>query len=132
MRPKFNVCFLNNLDEESINMDTISTNSPAGLRYPSDPRVVLVHPPAISKRYLKTKFMPYGMSVIYAFLKEHSVPVVQYDFLMEYLFGDDNGIDYHNADKTFSERDFFEVLKGNGSQNALQAFADNYARPPDS
>ncbi len=108
-------------------MDTISTSSPASLRYPSDPRVVLVHPPAISKRYLKTKFMPYGMSVIYAFLKEHSVPVIQYDFLMEYLFGDDNGIDYHNADKTFSERDYFEVLKGNGSQNALQAFADNYA-----
>jgi len=108
-------------------MDTISTNSPASLRYPSDPRVVLIHPPAISKRYLKTKFMPYGMAVVYAFLKEHSVPVVQYDFLMEYLFGDDNGIDYHNADKTFSERDFFEVLKGNSSQSALQAFADNYA-----
>jgi hypothetical protein len=67
------------------------------------------------------------MSVIYAFLKEHFVPVVQYDFLMEYLFGDDTGIDYHNADKTFSESDFFGVLKGNGSQNALQAFADNYA-----
>jgi len=108
-------------------MDTISTNSSADLRYPSDPRVVLVHPPAISKRYLKTKFMPYGMSVVYAFLKEHSVPVVQYDFLMDYLFGDDNGIDYHNAEKTFSERDFFEVLKGNGSQSALQAFADHYA-----
>jgi Radical SAM superfamily len=98
------------------------------LRYPSDPRVVLVHPPAISKRYLKTKFMPYGMSVIYAFLKEHSVPVVQYDFLMEYLFGDDSGVDYHNPEKTFSEKDFFEALQGGGSESALESFAERYGK----
>ncbi|MGO9569059.1 MAG: B12-binding domain-containing radical SAM protein [Desulfomonilaceae bacterium] len=108
-------------------MDIISTNSSVMLRYPADPRVVLVHPPAISKRYLKTKFMPYGMSVIYAFLKEHSIPVVQHDFLMEYLFEDENGIDYHNPERTFSEKDFFEVLQGTGSQSVLDAFAKKYA-----
>jgi hypothetical protein len=97
------------------------------LRYPSDPRVVLVHPPAISKRYLKTKFMPYGMSVIYAYLKEHSIPVVQYDFLMEYLFSNDSGVDYHNPEKTFSEKDFFETLEGSGSKSVLDAFAEKYA-----
>ena len=48
--------------------------------------VILVHPPAVSKRYLPTKFLPYGMAVIYSFLKEHEVPVIQNDFLMEYLF----------------------------------------------
>ena len=108
-------------------MNTILTHPPASLSHPPDPRVVLVHPPAISRRYLKTKFMPYGMSVIYAFLKEHSVPVVQYDFLMEYLFGDDDGIDYHNPEKTFSVKDFFEVLRGTGSQSRIDAFTEKYA-----
>ena len=80
-----------------------------------DPRVVLIHPPAISKRYLKTKFMPYGMAVLYAFLKEHSIPVLQYDFLMEYLFNSPEDIDYHNPEKSFSEKDFFGVLNRNFS-----------------
>jgi radical SAM superfamily enzyme YgiQ (UPF0313 family) len=108
-------------------MDAISANSSSILRYPADPRLVLVHPPAISKRYLKTKFMPYGMSVIYAFLKDHSIPVFQYDFLMEYLFGDANDIDYHNPGNTFSEREFFEALDGSVSQSGLYAFAEKYA-----
>src|SRR5208283_1095392 len=108
-------------------METISLNTPVMPRHPPDPRVVLVHPPAISKRYLKTKFMPYGMSVIYAFLKEHSVPVVQYDCLMEYLFGDDNGIDYHNPERTFSEKDFFEVLPATGSNSRIEALTEIYA-----
>jgi radical SAM superfamily enzyme YgiQ (UPF0313 family) len=107
-------------------MDAGCTKSSDNLRYPSDPRVVLVHPPAISKRYLKTKFMPYGMSVIYAFLKEHSIPVVQYDFLMEYLFAADNDVDYHNPEKTFPEKEFLEVVQGTGSQSALDAFAEKY------
>lgn len=80
-----------------------------------DPRVALVHPPAISKRYLKTKFMPYGMSVIYAFLKEHSVPVIQYDFLMEYLFDSPEDVDFHSPDRSFSEEEFFSFLAGSGS-----------------
>lgn len=80
-----------------------------------DPRVALIHPPAISKRYLKTKFMPYGMSVIYAFLKEHSVPVIQYDFLMEYLFDSPEDVDFHNPERSFSEEEFFSFLAGGKS-----------------
>jgi radical SAM superfamily enzyme YgiQ (UPF0313 family) len=80
-----------------------------------DPRVALIHPPAISKRYLKTKFMPYGMSVIYAFLKEHSVPVIQYDFLMEYLFNSPEDVNFHSPERSFSEDEFFSFLTGSGS-----------------
>ena len=89
-------------------------------------RVVLIHPPAISKRYLKTKFMPYGMSVLYAFLKEHGVPVEQHDFLMEYLFEAHDDIDYHNPEKTFSEDDFFSVLDGSGAHAGLTSFTEKY------
>ncbi len=87
---------------------------------------MLIHPPAISKRYLRTKFMPYGMAVLYAFLKEHSVPVVQYDFLMEYLFDAPDDIDYHDGDKSFSEDDFFGVLHGNGSHSGIETFVEKY------
>ena len=31
--------------------------------------LVLTHPPAVSRRYLKTKFPPYGMGVLAAFLR---------------------------------------------------------------
>jgi radical SAM superfamily enzyme YgiQ (UPF0313 family) len=93
---------------------------------PSDPGVVLVHPPAISKRYLQTKFMPYGMSVIYAFLKHHSVPVAQTDFLMEYLFDSPDDIDYHNPDRTFSQEDFFNTLKGASDHTQLRRFVEKY------
>ncbi|MBI5249854.1 MAG: radical SAM protein [Desulfomonile tiedjei] len=98
----------------------------------TDPRVALIHPPAISKRYLKTKFMPYGMSVIYAFLKEHSVPVVQQDFLMEYLFNSPEDLDYHNPEKSFSEERFFSFLEGRESNPGWEAFVKKYAsRMPD-
>lgn len=92
-----------------------------------DPGVVLIHPPAVSKRYMKTKFMPYGMAVIYAYLKEHRVPVQQYDFLMEYLFDSPDDIDYHNRDKSFIEEDFFRVLEGNGRHAGLKRFIEKYA-----
>ncbi len=92
----------------------------------NDPRVVLIHAPAISKRYLKTKFMPYGMSVIYAFLKEHSVPVIQYDFLMEYLFSSPEDVDYHDPEKSFSEERFFSFLEGRESNPGLEAFVRKY------
>jgi radical SAM superfamily enzyme YgiQ (UPF0313 family) len=91
-----------------------------------DPRLVLIHPPAISKRYLRTKFMPYGMSVIYAFLKEHGVPILQYDFLMEYLFAANDDIDYHNPERTFSEKDYFEFLAGQARHKGLDAFTQKY------
>jgi radical SAM superfamily enzyme YgiQ (UPF0313 family) len=86
-----------------------------------DPRVALVHPPAISKRYLKTKFMPYGMSVIYAFLKEHSVPVLQYDFLMEYLFDSPEDVDFHSPANSFSEEDFFSLLTCDGGRTSSRS-----------
>jgi len=89
-------------------------------------KLVLIHPPAISKRYLRTKFMPYGMSVLYSFLKEHGVPVEQHDFLMEYLFQADRDLDYHNPEKTFSERDFFTFLDGSASHHGLEAFTTKY------
>jgi hypothetical protein len=88
--------------------------------------LVLIHPPAISKRYLKTKFMPYGMSVLYAFLQEHGVPVVQYDFLMEYLFLSEDDINYHNPEKTFTEEEFFSFLNGSGASRSLDAYTKKY------
>ncbi len=90
------------------------------------PRVALIHPPAISKRYMKTKFMPYGMAVLYSFLKEHSVDVIQYDFLMEYLFAARNDINYHDPEKTFSEQDFFSFLGGTGRHKGLAKFTEKY------
>jgi Radical SAM superfamily len=92
-----------------------------------DPRLVLIHPPAISKRYLKTKFMPYGMAVLYSFLKENSVPVVQFDFLMEYLFESPYDVDYHNPEMTFTERDFFAALDGTGSHSGILSFMEKYS-----
>ena len=65
--------------------------------------LVLIHPPAISRRYLKTKFLPYGMGVLAAFLRAQHVPVVQADFLMEYLYEAPGLSDYHDGEQTFSE-----------------------------
>ena len=97
-------------------------------RSAKDRPLVLIHPPAVSKRYLKTKFMPYGMAVLYAFLREHGVPVVQYDFLMEYLFSAPEDLDFHNPARTFSEDDFFAYLGGNGNNNVLATFARKYGK----
>lgn len=94
---------------------------------PKENELILIHPPAVSKRYLRTKFMPYGMAVLYSFLKEHRVPVRQYDFLMEYLFSAEEDIDFHNREKTFSEREFFSFLDGSASRGDLEAFCLKYA-----
>lgn len=88
--------------------------------------LILIHPPAVSKRYLRTKFMPYGMAVLYSFLKERGIPVLQYDFLMEYLFSADEDIDYHNPERTFSDADFFSCLAGSASHKGLEAFSVKY------
>jgi anaerobic magnesium-protoporphyrin IX monomethyl ester cyclase len=88
--------------------------------------VVLIHPPAISKRYLRTKFMPYGMAVLYAFLKEHGIPAIQHDFLIEYLFAAEEDIDYHNPEKTFSEQDFFSFIRDSIPHKGLEAFSNKY------
>ncbi|MDQ1240187.1 MAG: anaerobic magnesium-protoporphyrin monomethyl ester cyclase [Thermodesulfobacteriota bacterium] len=90
------------------------------------PEIALVHPPAISKRYLRTKFMPYGMAVVYAFLKEHNIPVIQYDFLMEYLFDSPDDINFHGSDHSFSERDFFAYLEGSAEHPGLAHFTRKY------
>lgn len=96
-------------------------------------KVALIHPPAVSKRYLRTKFMPYGMAVIYAFLKEHHVPVVQYDFLMDYLFNSPHDINFHSHDNTFSQEEFFSHLNGGKAHSGLEAFTTKYGQrlPPD-
>jgi radical SAM superfamily enzyme YgiQ (UPF0313 family) len=70
--------------------------------------------------------MPYGMSAIYAFLKENGVPVFQYDFLMEYLFAAGADIDYHNPERTFSEQDFFNFLGGEARHKGLDEFTEKY------
>lgn len=70
--------------------------------------------------------MPYGMSVLYSFLKDHFVPVVQYDFLMEYLFVAAEDIDYHNPERSFSEDEFFSFLEGRGNHPGIEAFASKY------
>ncbi len=70
--------------------------------------------------------MPYGMSVIYAFLKENGVPVFQYDFLMEYLFTENDDIDYHNSERSFSEKDYFGFLTGEARHKGLDDFAQKY------
>lgn len=70
--------------------------------------------------------MPYGMAVLYSFLKEHRIPVVQHDFLMEYLFQSEEDVDFHDSARTFTEQDFFSVLAGNRSHPGLAAFARKY------
>ncbi len=94
----------------------------------SSPRIVLIHPPAVSKRYLRTKFMPYGMAVIYAFLKEHHIPVAQFDFLMEYLFDSPDDINFHSSDHSFSQDDFFGYLGGVKHHKGLDAFTKKYGQ----
>jgi len=88
--------------------------------------VILIHPPAVSKRYLKTKFMPYGMAVIHAYLKEHGVPVEQRDYLMEYLFDAPEDIDFHNPAMSFTEDDFLACLRDESTRTALAAFTEKY------
>jgi anaerobic magnesium-protoporphyrin IX monomethyl ester cyclase len=90
-------------------------------------RVVLIHPPAISKRYLRTRFMPYGMGVLYAYLKAHNVPVVQYDFLMEYLFDAPDDINYNDSEKSFSQENFFSFINdGREAHKGIQDFVEKY------
>ncbi|MEW6114893.1 MAG: hypothetical protein AB1664_22355, partial [Thermodesulfobacteriota bacterium] len=88
--------------------------------------LILIHPPAVSKRYLKTKFMPYGMAVIYAYLKEHGIPVEQHDYLMEYLFDAPEDIDFHNPAMSFTEKDFLTYLRDGSGHPGLAAFAEKY------
>lgn len=104
-----------------------SDRSPLTVRLSGvNPTVALIHPPAVSKRYMKTKFMPYGMAVICAYLKSRGVQVVQYDFLMEYLFNSPDDIDFHNPDRSFSEADFLAALEGDFRDAGLKLFVEKY------
>jgi radical SAM superfamily enzyme YgiQ (UPF0313 family) len=91
-----------------------------------DHRVVLIHPPAISKRYMQTKFMPYGMASIYAFLEARGIEVSQYDFLMEYLFYAPDDLNYHDPEQTFSEQDFFSHLSGEQRHEGIESYVAKY------
>jgi len=93
--------------------------------------LVLINPPAIAKRYLKTKFMPFGTAVLYAYLKEQDLPVVQHDFLMDYLYRSPDEIDYFNPEHGFSQEDFLAALRGEGGHPGLEAFARKYTAPLD-
>ncbi|MCX5812310.1 MAG: hypothetical protein NT178_07170 [Proteobacteria bacterium] len=95
-------------------------------RYERMTPIVLIHPPAISKRYLQTKFIPYGMGVLYASLKAHDVPVVQYDFLMEYLFDAPDDINYHDREHGFAEEDFFSFINNSGAHKGIRDFVEKY------
>ena len=95
-------------------------------------KVILIHPPAISKRYMKTKFLPYGMAIIYAFLKSRNIPVLQYDFLMEYLYASPEDINFHNPQKTFTEKDYFSYLNGKTHHKELHSFTEKYSKKIDS
>ncbi len=88
--------------------------------------LVLIHPPAVSKRYLNTKFMPYGMAVLYAYLRQNGVPVAQFDFLMEYLFRAPRDLNYHDPEKSFSDEDFFSHLNEGRHNRQLERFARKY------
>lgn len=104
-----------------------TVDKPKPLESPS-PDIVLIHPPAVSKRYMPTKFMPYGMAVLTAYLKEQGMRVAQYDFLMEYLFDGDDDINYHSPDRWFSEDEFFQVLEGRRQEGRIAEFVEKYAR----
>ena len=67
-----------------------------------NPEIVLISPPAISSRYMETKFMPYGMSVLFAYLKSRGHRVSQHDFLMDYLYSPARTIDFHSPDRSFT------------------------------
>lgn len=101
-------------------------SAPPALSAAPGPPVVLVHPPAVSKRYLPTKFLPYGMAVICSYLRRHGVPVVQHDFLMEYLFDSPGEIDCHNPEKTFTPGDFRASLRGAGVHGGLERFIEKF------
>ncbi|MBW1712106.1 MAG: radical SAM protein [Deltaproteobacteria bacterium] len=95
-----------------------------------EPGLVLINPPAISKRYLKTKFLPFGMATVFAYLKARGLPVVQRDLLVDYLFHspeDINYHDYHNPALTFTEEDYFAALNGSPAHPGLAAFGHKYA-----
>ena len=75
--------------------------------------------------------MPYGMAVLYAFLRDNSVPVRQFDFLMEYLFDSPDDVNYHDPRLTFSEQALFGMLDGKSTHKGLEDFVDKYvARIP--
>lgn len=87
---------------------------------------MLIHPPAVSKRYLKTKFLPYGMAVLYGFLKDHGVPVIQYDFLMEYLYHSPDLINYHDPARGFDEEGYFSFLQRHAAHEPLARFTEKF------
>ncbi len=92
-----------------------------------DAPVVLVHPPALSKRYLPTKVLPYGMAVLYAYLKDRGVPVSQHDLLAVYLHGAPDDPNYHSREHGFSQEEYLDLLHGRASSGRLEDFAAKYA-----
>ena len=114
------------IQKTSICMTFTTSHSPISAESSFPNGIVLIHPPAVSKRYLKTKFMPYGMAVIYAYLKEHIIPVRQYDFLMQYLFDSPDDVNYHDPDRTFSEEEFFNHFNRTQLHARLSAFVEKY------
>ena len=92
------------------------------------PPLILIHPPAVSKRFLPTRFLPYGMAVLSSYLKEHQVPVIQHDFLPDYLYDFPEAPDFHHPENTFPETELFSYLEGSSGSSRLAAFADRYIR----
>jgi hypothetical protein len=89
--------------------------------------LVLVHPPALSKRYLPTKVLPYGMAVLHAYLKTRGIPVQQHELLAAYLHHSPKDPDYHNPEQGFSQEEYLDCLQGRRNGGRLDDFAAKYA-----
>ena len=66
------------------------------------------------------------MGVLAAFLRAQHVPVAQHDFLMEYLYEAPGLIDYHDAEQTFGEEEYFSFLAGRDAHAGLSAFTHRF------
>ncbi|MFH1057512.1 MAG: radical SAM protein [Pseudomonadota bacterium] len=91
--------------------------------------MVLVHPPALSKRYLPTKVPPYGMAVLCAHLKACGIPVRQHDLLPIYLHHSPQDPDFHSPAHGFGQAEYLDHLQGRRASARLAAFAAKYADP---
>jgi hypothetical protein len=92
------------------------------------PDLVLIHPPAVSRRYLATRFLPHGPAVLSAFLREHGLAVALLDLLPDYLDDNDPAVDFHDPGRTFTEDQFRDHLRGNRSSERLARFTERYGR----
>jgi len=88
--------------------------------------LVLVHPPALSRRYLPTKFPPHGMATLYAGCVARGLPVVQVDRLMDSIYADPDGLDVFTTDRDLDEDGFRRFLDTGQGSARLTAFVERH------